>query len=97
MLQNQNPKPETGADEIRVAQVEQEVNALGVNAKDLEQIVSELQAKVGPVMRSLPPDGKPESVPTPVLVPLAGRLSEICAMVRGSVNRLREIRAAIEL
>ena len=86
------------SESIRPAQVEDQVNAIQVNAKDLGEIVSRLESKLVSV---IPPHSlgaeKMTPAPEPVLVPLAGKLKDVCGDVRRSVDRLRELCGSIEL
>jgi hypothetical protein len=74
------------------------VSALQVNAKELNEIVSRLESKLVSVTQPhINPPGENLKTPEPVLVPLAGKLKDVSRDVRGSVDRLRDLCASIEL
>jgi hypothetical protein len=88
----------TAAEVVRPPQVQDQVNTLEINAKDLSEIVSALISKLSSVTQPRPEISNSKlSVPEPVLVPLASKLREVCSDVRSSVDRLRDLCASIEL
>lgn len=92
-----NQLQNAGAVAIRQSQVEDQMAALDVNAKDLREIVAVLHDHLRTIINPLaePPNNKP--TPAPVLVPLADQMQNVVESIRGSVDLLRQLDAAIEL
>lgn len=85
---------------VRRTQVEEQLVGLEVNADDLEKMISTLEGRLRSVTQVLlERESKDGNIPQirPVLVPLAERLEKSISRIRGSIDRLRELNANIEL